>query len=52
MEKIWLKEYPKYVPEDVDLSEFESLKQVLERSCERFRDRPAYTNMGASITYG
>ncbi|HET9700550.1 MAG TPA: long-chain-fatty-acid--CoA ligase [Burkholderiales bacterium] len=52
MEKIWLKEYPKYVPQEVDLSEFESLKQVLERSCERFRDRPAYTNMGASITYG
>ncbi|HEX9180282.1 MAG TPA: long-chain-fatty-acid--CoA ligase [Burkholderiales bacterium] len=52
MEKIWLKEYPKHVPAEVDLSEFESLKQVLESSCQRFRDRPAYTNMGASITYG
>ncbi len=51
MEKIWLKEYPKYVPEEVDLSEFQSLKHVLEQSCERFRDRPAYTNMGVSISY-
>jgi long-chain acyl-CoA synthetase len=51
MEKIWLKEYPKYVPEEVDLSEFGSLKQVLERSCQRFAERPAYTNMGVSIRY-
>jgi long-chain acyl-CoA synthetase len=51
MDKIWLKEYPKHVPEQVDLSEFKSLKQVLEQSCERFRDRPAYTNMGHSISY-
>ncbi|HEX6827644.1 MAG TPA: AMP-binding protein, partial [Burkholderiales bacterium] len=52
MEKIWLKEYPQYVPEEVDLSEFGSLKQVLEQSCRQFADRPAYTNMGVSITYG
>jgi long-chain acyl-CoA synthetase len=51
MEKIWLNQYPPHVPAEVDLSEFESLKQILEQSCQRFRDQPAYTNMGASISY-
>ncbi|HSD61797.1 MAG TPA: long-chain-fatty-acid--CoA ligase [Burkholderiales bacterium] len=51
MEKIWLKHYPQDVPAEVDLSEFKSLKQILERSCERYGDQPAFTNMGASISY-
>jgi len=51
MEKIWLKQYPQGVPAEVDLGEFKSLKQILERSCERYGDQPAFTNMGASISY-
>lgn len=51
MERIWLKEYPKGVPPEIDLDEFSSLKDILERSCDRFRDLPAFTNMGATLTY-
>ena len=51
MEKIWLKEYPAGVPTEIDLNEFASLKDILEKSCERFADLPAYSNMGVTLCY-
>ncbi len=51
MEKIWLKEYPAGVPAEVDLTEFTSLKDILEKSCQRFADLPAYSNMGVTLRY-
>ena len=52
MKKIWLDSYPQGVPSEIDARAYSSLNQLLERSCARFRDRPAFSNMGASITYG
>ncbi|MFO1372467.1 MAG: long-chain-fatty-acid--CoA ligase [Candidatus Competibacteraceae bacterium] len=51
MEKIWLKEYPPGVPAEIDLNEFSSLKDILEKSCLRFADLPAYSNMGTTLRY-
>ena len=51
MERIWLSHYPSGIPADIDLNEFASLKEVLQRSCERFGELPAYSNMGATISY-
>ena len=51
MEKIWLKEYPPGVPAEIDLSEFTSVKDILEKSCQRFADSPAYSNMGVTLRY-
>lgn len=51
MEKIWLKNYPDGIPENVNVHEFSSIKEVLKRSCERFAGLPAYSNMGVSMTY-
>ncbi len=51
MDKIWLKNYPPGIPAEVDLTEFSSLKDLLERSCRRFGALPAYSNMGSSISY-
>jgi long-chain acyl-CoA synthetase len=51
MERIWLQQYPEGVLADVDVHEFASLKDVLLRSCQRFGELPAYSNMGASLTY-
>jgi long-chain acyl-CoA synthetase len=51
MQPIWLKHYPPGVPAEVDVHEFASLPAVLRRSCERFADLPAYSSLGASITY-
>ncbi len=51
MEKIWLKEYPAGVPTEVDLNEFASLKDILEKSCQRFAELPAYSNLGVTLRY-
>ena len=51
MDKVWLQHYPTGIPAEVDLDQFTSLKDVLERSCRRFATLPAYSNMGKSISY-
>ena len=51
MEKVWLKDYPSGIPAEIDLSEFESIKDILEKSCARFADLPAYSNMGVTLRY-
>ena len=52
VDKIWLKSYPQDIPAEIDTSEYDSLKDLLERSFEKFKDLPAFTNMGHSISYG
>ncbi len=51
MEKIWLREYSPGVPAEIDLNEFTSLKDILEKSCQRFANLPAYSNMGVTLRY-
>jgi long-chain acyl-CoA synthetase len=51
MDKTWLKQYPEGIPAEVDVAAYSSLKEILEKSCARFADLPAYGNMGVSITY-
>ena len=52
MDKIWLRSYQEGVPAEVDLSEFQSLGELFEKSVARHRDRVAFICMGAQITYG
>ena len=51
VERIWLRSYPPGVPAEIRVDEFASLRAVLERSCERFADLPAFTCMGRTLTY-
>jgi long-chain acyl-CoA synthetase len=51
MERPWLKSYPPGVPATIDLSGYNSIVDVLEQSCTKYKDRMAYHNMGAEITY-
>ncbi len=52
MDKIWLERYPAYVPAEIDVSTYHSLVDVYRESVEKFRDRPAYENLGRTLTYG
>ena len=52
MEKIWLKRYPSYVPAKIDVSTYGSLVDVYRESITKFRDRPAFENLGRTLTYG
>jgi long-chain acyl-CoA synthetase len=49
--KFWLKSYPAGVPEEVPKPEFRSIREMVEHSFQEWPDRPAYTNMGTTITY-
>ncbi len=51
MERVWLKHYPTGIPPEVDLDEFASLVDVLQTSCRRFAELPAFSSMGAQISY-
>ncbi|MGV8922753.1 MAG: AMP-binding protein [Thermomonas sp.] len=51
-ERPWLDHYPKGVPEEIDLNEFQSIPAVFNVSVQKFRDKIAFSNMGKSITYG
>lgn len=52
MEKIWLKSYADGVPAQVPPPEFRSLRQLMEYSFHEFTDRPAFTNLGTTLSYG
>lgn len=51
MEPVWLQHYPQSVPAEVDIFRFASLKSMLEQRCGRFRERPASTNMGVTLSF-
>lgn len=48
----WVKNYPDGVPAEIKLYEYESLADLFEKSCAKFKDRVAFENMGATMTYG
>ncbi len=47
----WLKSYPAGVPAEIDAAHFSSLKELIEKSCEKYGDAPAFTCMGKTISY-
>ncbi len=47
----WLSSYPANVPAEIDLDEFPSIVSVIESSFEQFRDRPAFSNLGKTLSY-
>jgi long-chain acyl-CoA synthetase len=47
----WSDKRPAGVPNDIDLGAYKSVIEVFERSCKKFADRPAFSNMGVTLTY-
>jgi long-chain acyl-CoA synthetase len=52
MDRIWLKHYPPGVPAEVDTLQYRSIGELFETNTATYRDRPAYTNMGRTISFG
>jgi long-chain acyl-CoA synthetase len=52
MDRIWLKSYPPGVPADIDPNEYKSLVELFEAGIRKYAARPAFTNMGKTISYG
>jgi long-chain acyl-CoA synthetase len=51
MTQIWHKHYDAGVPVEINPSEFSSINDVLESGFSKFSDRPAFHNMGTTLTY-
>jgi long-chain acyl-CoA synthetase len=51
MEKVWLKSYPPGVPAEIDNSQYASIRDIFRQSCAKFAQNPAFTCMGATISY-
>ncbi|HEX8543090.1 MAG TPA: long-chain-fatty-acid--CoA ligase FadD2 [Pseudomonas sp.] len=47
----WNDKRPAGVLPEVDLHAYKSVIEVFERSCRKFADRPAFSNMGVTLTY-
>ena len=52
LEKIWLQHYPAGVPAEINPSEYRSLRELIEQSIAQHRDRPCFTCMDRTLTYG
>jgi long-chain acyl-CoA synthetase len=52
VDKIWLRNYPAGVPAEINPNEIASLQALVERSFAQYPDRPAYTLMDRTLTYG
>ena len=52
MEKIWLRNYPPGVPREVDYGQYRSIGELFGTTVEKYAERPSYTNMGRTISFG
>lgn len=51
MEKIWLKNYPKGVPAEINPDAYQSLVEIFDISCKQHAKHPAYYNLGNTLTF-
>jgi long-chain acyl-CoA synthetase len=51
VDRPWLQQYPPGVPADIDPDSYASLRDMFDEACAAHRHSPAYTNMGATLTY-
>lgn len=51
VDRIWLKSYPAGVAADIDVSQYNSLVDLMENSFSQFAGRTAYSFMGKDISY-
>jgi long-chain acyl-CoA synthetase len=51
LKPVWLEHYPPGVPAQADITRYASLQDLLEQSCERYRGRPAFANLGTTLSF-
>jgi long-chain acyl-CoA synthetase len=51
MEKPWLNAYPSSVPAQINVDEYQSVVEIFTESTATFSDRPAFHNLGTTISY-
>jgi long-chain acyl-CoA synthetase len=51
VDRIWLRHYPAGVPTDIDPDRYASLTEMFDQACAAYGHLPAYTNMGATLSF-
>lgn len=51
MSHAWYSSYPEGIPHEVDINAYNSLLDVLEQSCEKYKTKPCFSNYGTTISY-
>ena len=51
-ENFWKDKYPVGIAAEINPDQYPNIQAVLKESCQRFADKPAFSNMGKTITYG
>ncbi|WP_370526356.1 long-chain-fatty-acid--CoA ligase FadD1 [Pantoea sp. Ap-967] len=52
MEHFWKDKYPAGITAEINPDDFPNIQAVLKQSCQRFANKPAFSNLGKTITYG
>ena len=52
LENFWKDKYPADVPVEINPDQFPNIQAVIHESCRRFADKPAFTCLGKTITWG
>ncbi len=52
LENFWKDKYPTGIAADIDPDQYPNVQAVLKQSCERFANKPAFSNLGKTLTYG
>ena len=52
LENFWKDKYPAGVSPEIDPDQYPNVLAVLKDSCQRFANKPAFTNLGKTLTYG
>lgn len=52
MKYFWKDKYPAGLETQIDPDQYPNVQSVLEMSCKQFARRPAFTNLGKTLTYG
>lgn len=50
-EQFYQDKYPAGVPRNVDMNIYRSMVDMLEQSCQKYADRPAFSALGVTLTY-
>src|ERR1043165_7529194 len=51
MDKIWLNRYLSSVPPGIDPGQYTSLADLFLHNCRAFKNKPAFTQLGLTLTY-
>lgn len=52
IESFWKDKYPAGIAAEINPDEYPNVQSVLRQSCQRFADKPAFSNLGKTLTYG